>query len=79
MAEDLTKLEQTSILNRLAIGFGVDATLVAEISRRLSQGKHDASMRDQAERRVSYLERFVPPEIANPPAPVPYRPRRTGD
>ena len=80
MKEDLSKVEQGSLLARLRVGFNVPEELVNEISYRLNRGKFHQGMREQAERRVAFLEQHVPPEILKPKAVEPsYGPRFTGD
>lgn len=78
--EDLSKVEQSTLLSRLQNNFGVPEELVREISVRLNDGRYQQCMREQAERRVEYLEQHVAPEILNPPAVETRRvPRWTGD
>lgn len=80
MTEDLSKVEQGTLLNRLRVGFGVPEDLVREIGYRLNRVGFERGMREQAERRVEFLEQHVAPEILNPPAVHAARgPRWTGD
>lgn len=79
MNEDLSKLEQWTLLNRLRLNFGVPEDLVREISYRLNDGKHQRDMREQAERRVAYLSQHVPAEVLTPQRTETRRPRFTGD
>lgn len=67
MKEDLSKVEQWALLSRLRQGFAVPEDLVNEISVRLNDGKYQKCMREQAERRVAFLEAHVPPEVLDVP------------
>jgi len=68
-----------NLLYRIRENFSVPLCITQELERRLSRGRRAADELEWAKRRILFLEQHVPPEILNPPEPVRYAPRFTGD
>lgn len=79
MADDLSQTPTWNLLYRIRENFSVPLSITQELERRISAAKETAARLEWAQRRIAFLEHHVPPEILNPPEPVRYAPRFTGD